>query len=137
MRSPSPAFRLRYDRAMPFSIRSSRRRYRDYLVKAKKPRDPSESNHHGDGTAKKKGPRTRSFFILFQSFWQMLRGQRGRLALLLTALTLSTILGLTPLYGTKIVFDGVLRDPPLASTLPPWVPLPHDRRSLLTFVTIG
>src|SRR5262249_18588973 len=112
-------------------------RYRDYLKKAKKKRDPSETTHHGDGPPKKKGPRSRSFFVLFKAFWDILQGQRARLGLLLAALSLSTLLGLTPLYGTKIVFDGGLRDPPLPSTLPPWVPLPHDRRALLTFVTVG
>lgn len=122
---------------MPFSIRSSRRRYKDYLKKAKKPRDPSESSQHGDGPPKKKGPRSRSFFTLFGEFWKILQGQRRRLAFLLIALSFSTLLGLMPLYGTKIVFDGVLRDPPLASTLPKWIPIPQDRRHLLTFVTIG
>jgi ATP-binding cassette subfamily B protein/subfamily B ATP-binding cassette protein MsbA len=122
---------------MPFSIRSSRRRYKDYLKKSKKPRDASESNHHGEAAPKKKGPRSRSFFTLFRAFWKILQGQRRRLALLLLALSFSTLLGLLPLYGTKIVFDGVLRDPPLASTLPKWIPIPQDRRQLLTFVTVG
>ena len=128
---------MRYDSVMPISIRSSRRRYRDYLSKHKKTRGSHDSSHHGDAPARKKGPRSRSFFKLFNEFWSLMRGQRARLALVLVALSFSTLLGLTPLYGTKIVFDGVLRDPPLASTLPKWIPIPQDRRQLLTFVTVG
>ena len=59
------------------------------------------------------------------------------LAAALVALSVSTLLGLVPLYGTKIVFDSVLRDHPFPARLPYGITLPQDRRQLLTFVTIG
>jgi ATP-binding cassette subfamily B protein len=67
----------------------------------------------------------------------MMRGHRGRLALVLVALGISTLLGLVPLYGTKIVFDGVLREQPLTTNLPFHITLPHDRRHLLTLVAVA
>jgi ATP-binding cassette subfamily B protein len=141
-----------YDERMAFSMRSSRRRYREYLSKLKQRRrehaaagggheSMAASPHGGSDHAKKHKPRSRSFMRLLAEFWGLLRGHRGRLALVLAALGVSTLLGLIPLYGTKIVFDGVLRDPPLPTAMPPsiarWVPLPSDRRQLLTVVAIG
>src|SRR5258708_10422384 len=45
--------------------------------------------------------------------------------------------GLIPLYGTKIVFDGVLRDRPLPAHLPHWLHVPSNRQQLLTIVAVG
>jgi ATP-binding cassette subfamily B protein/subfamily B ATP-binding cassette protein MsbA len=136
---------------MPISLRSSRRRYREYLQKLKQRRldknaatgDASigASAHPADPSAKRLKPRSRSFLRLLSSFWGLLPGHRGRLAAVLTALCFSTLLGLVPLYGTKLVFDSVLRDPPLPVTLPHMtaspLPLPHDRRHLLTLIAIA
>jgi ATP-binding cassette subfamily B protein/subfamily B ATP-binding cassette protein MsbA len=128
---------------------SSNRRYREYLQKLKLRRRNKDAA--GDASianvgpaadhAKRNKPRSRSFVRLLTSFWGLLHGHRGRLAALLVALGISTLLGLVPLYGTKIVFDSVLRDPPLPVTLPHMtdhpLPLPHDRRHLLTLIAVG
>ncbi len=63
-------------------------------------------------------------------------GYRKTLFLVLMALGLSTMLGLVPLYGTKIVFDSVLREKPLPPQVPAWIPLPHEPRALLTTIAI-
>jgi ATP-binding cassette subfamily B protein/subfamily B ATP-binding cassette protein MsbA len=137
---------------MPFSFRSSRKRYTDYRADLKKRRN-SDANgkpeaaaagggdghggSHKPGTRKDGKPRSRTFGRLLGEFWKMLRGQRGLMAIVLVASSVSTLFGLVPLYGTKIVFDGVLRDQPLPSSVPSWLPLPHDRRELLTVVVVG
>src|ERR1700689_3024755 len=102
---------------MPSPLRPSRRRYQDYRQKLKQRRlqhdlaggDASiQSPSHGGGDPKKPKPRSRSFFWLLTEFFKMLRGFRRTLILVLIALSISTLLGLIPLYGTKIVFDSVL-----------------------------
>ena len=128
---------------MPVVRKSSRQRYRDYRQKLKDKRDaknvdPAVPAQH-DGDEKHKKPRTRPFGKLLAEFWNQLRGHRGTLVLLLVTLTISTLLGLVPLYGTKIVFDSVLSERPIAPHLPWWLPvtLPTDRHRLLTIVAIG
>src|SRR5688572_11433972 len=138
---------------MPPPLRSSRRRYLDYrseLKERRKQRDVKAAEVAAMGAApaavpapapdpedRKKKPRTRSFGKLLAQFWGMLRGHRPTLALALVALSISTLLGLIPLYGTKIVFDSVLREQPLPPQLPGWLNLPNDPRQLLTQVAIG
>lgn len=67
----------------------------------------------------------------------LLEGHRRTLAVVLVALGISTLLGLLPLYGTKVVFDSVLRSPPLPTGLPEWVPMPGSAAATLTFVAIA
>ncbi len=131
-------------------FRSSRRRYLDYRKKLKERikrgetatggfhsgDSPHSGGGHGHGDKKHK-PRSRSFLKLLSEFWRLIKGHRGRLIWVFAAITLSTMLGLIPLYGTKVVFDGVLRDQPLTTGLPAWVHLPLDRRQLLTVVVIA
>ena len=74
---------------------------------------------------------------LLREFWGLLDGHHRMLAVVLLLVAISTVLGLVPLYGTKIVFDGVLREHPLASRLPWGLTLPSDRRALLTVVAIA
>ncbi len=64
----------------------------------------------------------------------MVRGFRGMLVLVLIAVAISTLLGLIPLYGTKIIFDSVLRERPLPPRVPGWIHLPHNPRELLGIV---
>ena len=89
--------------------------------------------------AKKSKKRTRSFMRLLAQFWGLLEGHRTALALALLALGISTLLSLIPLYGTKIVFDSVLRENPLPVRLPHGIHLrlPESRRALLTVVAVG
>lgn len=75
--------------------------------------------------------------LLLRQFWELLGGHRGLLIGALITLAVSTSLGLVPLYGTKIVFDGVLREQPMPSRLPAWIHLPTNRQHLLTFVAVA
>ena len=86
---------------------------------------------------RKHKPRTRTFLTLLKQFWGLLDGHRPLLIAALVFLAFSTLLGLVPLYGTKIVFDGVLRDRPMPLRLPAWIHLPQNRHQLLTVVALG
>jgi ATP-binding cassette subfamily B protein/subfamily B ATP-binding cassette protein MsbA len=124
---------------MPLPLRSSRLRYQDYRERVKRDRAAKgagdASKEHGHD--RKKKPRSRPFMKLVVEFWGMLKGYRTLLGLVLLALGVSTVLGLVPLYGTKIVFDSVLSDRPLPTKLPHWVRLPTNRRQLLTVVAVA
>jgi ATP-binding cassette subfamily B protein/subfamily B ATP-binding cassette protein MsbA len=95
------------------------------------------SSSHGSPGDKKHKKRTRSFTRLLIQFWALLDGHRQSLAVALVALGIATLFGLVPLYGTKIVFDNVLRDHPLPASVPRWIHLPTDRRELLTVVALA
>jgi ATP-binding cassette subfamily B protein/subfamily B ATP-binding cassette protein MsbA len=127
---------------MPLPPRASRLRYAQYRQRAKAARlnkTAAQESTHGshNGTDRKKKPRSRPFFKLLTEFLKLLRGYWGLLAVVLAALGFSTLLGLVPLYGTKIVFDNVLRERPFPSTLPRWIKLPTDRHALLTWVAFA
>lgn len=82
------------------------------------------------------GKRDRSFFQLFRAFLNMMRGHRLFMALALITGTISTLIGLLPLYGTKLVIDNVLNGKPLADNIA-WLPLPEDRRMLLRVIALA
>ncbi len=127
---------------MPLPLRASRLRYAKYRERVAKDRakktsadeTSTESDHTGE---RKKKPRSRPFGKLLVQFTDLLRGHRRSLVLALIVLGLSTLLGLLPLYGTKVVFDSVLTEKPLPSGLPRWIKLPTDRHALLTIVAVG
>jgi ATP-binding cassette subfamily B protein/subfamily B ATP-binding cassette protein MsbA len=98
--------------------------------------EPAGGSERG-GEPKPRKPRSRSFLVLFKEFWKLLRGFRVTLFMVLAALGISTLIGLLPLYGTKIVFDSVLREQPLPTGLPRWIPLPTEPRRLLTVVALA
>ncbi|HSV13375.1 MAG TPA: ABC transporter ATP-binding protein [Tepidisphaeraceae bacterium] len=132
---------------MPASLRSSRRRYLDYRTRLKERRRRRDAAAKGDAdipaagghgqTDRKNRPRSRSFLTLLAQFWDLLRGYRRTVIIVLIAASLSTLLGLVPLYGTKIVFDNVLNDHPLPARVPRWIHMPENRRQLLTFVAVA
>jgi ATP-binding cassette subfamily B protein len=104
-------------------IRSSRRRYTDYFTKRKNAnaaeriaaRSKSDTtNRDKAATARRK----RSFGALFTAFWSLLRGNRWRVALALTTLSVATALGLAVPYSSKIVIDYALTDNPGPAGLP-------------------
>ncbi len=70
------------------------------------------------------------------AFWSMLFGHRGKLAGALVTLSIATLLGLVPLYGTKIVFDNVLGGAPLPTGVPAWLGVPAEPRALLGWVAV-
>lgn len=89
-------------------------------------------------TAKMKSTqRHRNFRVLFGEFWSFLRGHRRTMIFALGTLSISTLLGLVPLYGTKLVFDNVLGDRPLPPGVHEWTGLPTTPKGLLAAVAIG
>jgi ATP-binding cassette subfamily B protein/subfamily B ATP-binding cassette protein MsbA len=138
---------IAYNAPMP-PPRSSHRRYNEYRVKLKERRHKGELDTgeplHSVSERKKPHKRSRSFWRLFAEFWKLLKGHRGILSVALACLAISTLLSLVPLYGTKIVFDSVLRDNPLPVRVPHWVHLPQhlttlteNRRELLGIVAVA
>jgi ATP-binding cassette subfamily B protein/subfamily B ATP-binding cassette protein MsbA len=127
---------------------SSRGQYESYLQtlekrRKEKPLDAGSSGPHGggggggDGQSKPKRKRSRSFWTLFAEFWRLMRGFQGTMVWALVMLSLSTAFGLIPMYGTKLIFDSVLKENPLPPQVPAWVHLPSDPRSLLGVICVG
>ncbi|MCH8969938.1 MAG: ABC transporter ATP-binding protein [Planctomycetes bacterium] len=113
-------------------MKSSRDRYEHYLRKLN---DSLRRTRGADG--KPRGRRQRSFAELFRAFLGLLCGHRRMLCLVLGALSISTVLALMPLMGTKIVLDNVLAGHPLPDWLPDWLPVPESRQMLLLAVTLS
>jgi ATP-binding cassette, subfamily B, bacterial len=80
----------------------------------------------------------RPFFTLFVEFIKLLRKWWFIIALALVTLSLSTLMGLLPVYGTKIIIDSVLGDKQL---ILPWdaihVSMPQSKRTGLFLVCLG
>jgi ATP-binding cassette subfamily B protein/subfamily B ATP-binding cassette protein MsbA len=96
---------------------------------------PAAPQHpHGDRT---KHRRSRSVFQLLGEFWGLIRPHRATIYVALATLSVSTLLGLAPLYGTKIVFDNILGDHPLPQRLIRFIALPADRGQLLGVVAVA
>ncbi len=123
--------------------RSSRERFRQYRREVREREfDPSSNGSphasprhpHGD---RAKHRRSRGFFQLLREFWGLIRPHRATLYVALATLSVSTLLGLAPLYGTKIVFDNILGDHPLPRRLTRLVALPADRGQLLGIVAVA
>jgi ATP-binding cassette subfamily B protein len=113
------------------------RAYRRHLKDSRAKRVAFVDSFHDSPNPKNSRPRSRSFTRLLVKFWGLLVGHRHTVILVLLAATLSTMLGLIPLAGTKIVFDNVLNDKPLPARVPHWLHLPSNRRDLLTVVSIA
>lgn len=128
---------------MDTSSRSSRMQYRSYLRRRKGGGTQSAENPGSMPPPVDYGPhairstkRSRSFYSLFKRFLGLLRGHRLLLSASLTSLGIGTLLGLVPLYGTKLVFDNVLDN----KSLPPVGRLLHlssDPVRLLATVCIS
>jgi len=107
-------------------LSSSRRRFREYLreFKAKLKRGdlavggPPSGGGNVDKPPKK---RVRGFWQLFRAFLHQSRGHNRVLFLTLAAASVATLLGLIPLYGTKVVFDYVLGGHDLPTGSPDWI----------------
>jgi ATP-binding cassette subfamily B protein/subfamily B ATP-binding cassette protein MsbA len=82
--------------------------------------------------------RERSAWALVRSFFGLLRGHRGSLALSIGTLTIATILALIPPAATKFLVDNVLGGQPLPSGTPAWVPRePWPLLLLLAVAVLG
>jgi ATP-binding cassette subfamily B protein len=123
---------------MPQPPRSSLRRFRDYRRKLSERARKGELKHeYGSMDGKvKSNKRSRAFWPLFKSFLGLLRGHRITIMLALLTLSISTLLGLLPLYGTKLVVDNVLGSQPLPRRAH-FLHLPPDPRHLLATVGLA
>src|SRR5215207_11186711 len=127
----------------PNPSESSRGRYRTYRERVRARAAKEEDKHPGappqgdfGGHGGKSTKRSRSFLTLLRAFWGLLRGHHLTMTAALTTLAASTLLGLVPLYCTKLVFDNVLGTQPLPREAA-WLPLSADPRRLLAAVGIA
>lgn len=129
---------------MPRRSFASRLRFIEYLREVRerrgKPEPPSNGAAPSDGfhrAFRAEKPSHRPFFRLLRDFFGLLRGQRGSIAFGLATLAIATLLKLAPPAGTKLAIDFALAENPPFDRLPSWIPLPHDRRQLLTLLAAG
>ncbi len=110
---------------------SSRRRFAEYLDHIRKRRNEGE----GDGSATESSPEQsktdRSFLTLFGQFIRLLNGHRGKIAVALLTLSVSTVLKLVPPAATKVAIDYVFTERPIPAAITDRFPVPTDRRDLL------
>ncbi len=146
--SPSPLPAPTINRQLPTMSQSSRNRYAVYLRDLKQRRKTGEiapappmgsgggGGGGGGGRWGRSTKRSRSFLPLFQQFWALLEGSHRTILGALGFLTVATLLGLLPLYGSKLVIDNVLNAHPLPPGILAWG-FPQSPRTLLTFVAVG
>lgn len=97
---------------------SSRTRFTHYKSRLRDRRkEPAKRDKRGNRIQ-----RTRSFTSLLGAFLGLLREHRPVLAAVLVTLSLSTLIGLVPLYAPKIVVDNVLGGQPVPEPLASWLP---------------
>ncbi len=124
---------------------SSRKRFSAYLADFKRRLKAGEvavggPPSGGGNVDRPRGKRQRGFWQLFAAFLRETRGHNRMLALALVGASIATLLGLIPLYGTKIIFDHVLGDVPLPSWMPGWVmawSAPGDLLLLVCMIMVG
>ncbi len=118
---------------------SSRRRFTEYRkrIKAGEVANPIGDDQVRFGKRRHLQPRTRSFLALLREFLGLARNWRGIVAASLLALTVATLLGLTPIYGTKLVIDYALIGRPVPPWLAQWMPWAVNPYHLLAFVAIA
>jgi len=153
----SPALQTRFDLTAPPTYNptmptrpSSRRRYEQYRRQIKhRHAEARKKPENGDGVDAparadavqtgevKSTHRNRTFKELFRCFWGYLDGHHRTVYLFLFTVSVSTILGLIPLYGTKLVVDNVLGERELPENVSNWITLPDDRSGLLAAIAIG
>ncbi len=124
---------------MPVLRRSSRRRFEDYrqVVRERNRLRNATTDEKPDDLAlaeTRSTQRGRPFPVLFRSFLTLIRPHWGVIALCLATVTVSTLLALVPITGTKIVFDCVLSDGPLPGFIPSALSLPKNPKALLFVV---
>ncbi len=126
--------------------KSSRNRFREYRretrerAKTGKPLENMHAalGHPGIGTTPGVGhKRQRSFAVLLREFIRLMIGHRTAMALALVGTGFATLIGLVPLYGTKLVVDNVLGGKPLPERAARWLPYVEEPRHLLTAVMVS
>ena len=124
---------------MSFRLESSKQRYRRYRndFDNKNITGATELGPSAEATIGQPGRSHRSFFDLLRAFFELMRGQRGRIVAALGTLTIATMLNLVPPAATKIVVDYVLLDNPIPAFLTERLGLPSDRKQLLVATALG
>ena len=133
MPSPNPTSKTRYQRYKE-QLRERFKRGDSHSAREIERAEKFDAAMPGDD-ARDKTRRDRTFFQLFAAFLNLLKGHRFMLAMALVAGAISTMIGLLPLYGTKLVIDNVLGGKPIEEHLA-WLPLPENRRMLLTAIAL-
>lgn len=129
-----------YDPIMTRQSRSSRRRFGEYRQRIRQPQ--KHTAMIGKGVAAlplgRHGPRQlqRGFVTLFVAFLGVLRGHRGKLALAMGVLTVSTLLVLIPPYGSKLAIDYVIDGRDLPDHLHGWLPWQRHPLWLLSLIAL-
>jgi ATP-binding cassette, subfamily B, bacterial len=136
-------------RLMPSQPQASRRRYEQYKTELAARRGKSAVDVLGSAHAGSPPPipvhqsvhrpptRSRSIWKLLLEFFRLIKGHRLMLVMTLATATVATLIGLAPLYGTKIVFDNVLGNEPLPGFLAQWVPADISRKDLRSVVAVS
>ncbi|HEX8876533.1 MAG TPA: ABC transporter ATP-binding protein [Phycisphaerales bacterium] len=104
---------------MLFQRRSSRTRYRDYLVKSKDPAWAKLDSAEASGSREKKGKRSRGFFDLFRLFWAELLSFHSTIYLAVATVTVATCISLVMPASTLITIDYIVTDNPGPAGIPP------------------
>ncbi len=73
----------------------------------------------GKGSPRKIGSNQRTFVVLLRKFWRLVSPHHRHIISALALLTIAIALRLVPPFGTKLVIDCVLTNPPQA--LPTWL----------------
>jgi ATP-binding cassette, subfamily B, bacterial len=118
-------------------------RYREETRHREIDRDPGSFHGAAGPPAKlrKLGSSQRTFFRLLWAFWQLVAQHRSLIVISVVVLSASTLLGLIPPAGTKVVIDYVLAEPP--HSVPAWASfirfpaLPRERLVWLACVIVS
>ncbi|MFN7020265.1 MAG: ABC transporter ATP-binding protein [Phycisphaerales bacterium] len=133
----------------PLTPRSSRARYREYLLKARglKALTGEDAGKEIDPNHPSRTKRKRTFGVLLREFWALLGarergglGGRARVIACIGTVTVAALTGLLMPAATKVVLDYVLTDNPGPAGLPEWVDrvVPgRDRMSLMWAVGVA
>ncbi len=116
--------------------RSSRRRYREYKADlARRRKEGVQVDWRG--RERDRRSRNHTFVELFKAFWGLAAAQRKWIFGSLALLTVSTLVGLAPLYVPKLVIDHVLGDEPMPGWLTSAVGEPSIRLLLTVLVLVA
>ena len=118
--------------------RRSRQRFSEYQAERRARLKSGEKQPSGkpDLTLRERSE-PRSFWLLFKSFWALLRGHRAAVYFALVTLTIATLLSLLPPAATKLVIENVLGGKPLEPPFSLVLPQPDSPLQLLWWLAIG
>ena len=114
-------------------MRSSRQQFNEYRDHARE----RDSGGPQSGASHPVGVRHRTFWELFSTFLDLLKGQRGAVTFALASLTVATLVKLVPPISIKIAIDYVLAEQPLPNDWMQRWSLPTDPAQLLFLLAFG